>query len=259
MSEILSQNQIDALLNELLGNAPERVLTKEDNKIKTYNFKTPKKLSRDQQKVLTGIYEVFARHMAAYLAGLTRSYCEITVVSVEEHSYFEYNNALPDILMTGIFDISLLKGAILLDMSDTLTFALIQRLFGGNINEIPTPRRDYTEIEMALMERIFKRAAMLLEEAWGHVPGVTVALRQMETNTRFIKSIAMDETVAVIVMNVRIGNVKGVMTCCVPCMGINEVMELFDKTERQDNMEAAEKEEMRKTISTQANEADVEV
>jgi flagellar motor switch protein FliM len=82
----------------------------------------------------------------------------------------------------------------------------------------------------------------------------------METNTRFIKSIAMDEIVAVIVMNVRIGNVKGVLTCCVPCMGIGETLDSLNQTDRQEkDLNSQQKEEIRQGILHRVQNADVEV
>ncbi|MEA4831990.1 MAG: flagellar motor switch protein FliM [Oscillospiraceae bacterium] len=240
MPEILSQNQIDDLLNELMGESSEKEIDTGDKNIKPYNFKNPKKLSRDQQKVLTGIHEIFARHLASYFAGLTRNYCEISVASVEEHPYYEYNNALPDIMMTGIIDINILKGSMLLDMSNSITFALVERMLGGNIEEREIPERDFTEIEYSLIERIFKKTTTFVEEAWAHIPGVSASVRQIETNTRFIKSIAMDEVVAVIVFDVKINTVKGTITCCIPCLNIGSILDSYNSDQIEKHDEDAE-------------------
>ena len=228
MPEILSQNQIDELLSRLAGDAEAEepvALPSEETKAKLYNFKNPKKLTKDQQKVLRGIGEVFARHLASYLAGLTRSYCEVNVASLEEQPYMEYNNALPDMLMTGVLDMSCLKGAALLDLSNPVTFALIERMFGGTIEARGVPQREFTDIETSLMERIIKRITSLFQEAWVSAPGVSVAVRQVETNTRFIKAIAMDEVVAVLVLAVKLNSVEGTITCCIPCIGIGKTLD----------------------------------
>lgn len=228
MPEILSQSQIDELLSRLTGSAESEepaAQPAEDTKVKLYNFKNPKKLTRDQQKVLRGIGEAFARHLASYLAGLTRSYCEVNVASLEEQPYMEYNNALPDMLMTGVLEMSCLKGSMLLDLSNPITFALIERMFGGTIEARNVPQREFTDIETALMERIIKRITVLFQEAWAPVSNVTVSVRQIETNTRFIKAIAMDEVVAVMVLSVKLNTVEGTITCCIPCIDIGKTLD----------------------------------
>lgn len=227
MPEILSQNQIDELLSRLAGNVEEEPMTppSEDTKAKLYNFKNPKKLNKDQQKVLRGIGEVFARHLASYLAGLTRSYCEVNVVSLEEQPYMEYNNALPDMLITGVLDMNILKGAMLLDLSNPITFALIERMFGGVIEAREVPSREFTDIETSLMDRIVRRIAALFHEAWASAPNVSISVRQVETNTRFIKAIAMDEVVAVLVLSVKLNSVEGTISCCIPCISIGKTLD----------------------------------
>ncbi len=228
MPEILSQNQIDELLSRLAGNADtdeSAELPAEDARAKLYNFKNPKKLTKDQQKVLRGIGEVFARHLASYLAGLTRSYCEVNVASLEEQPYMEYNNALPDMLMTGVLDMNILKGAMLLDLSNPITFALIERMFGGVIEAREIPSREFTDIETSMMDRIIKRITSLFQEAWINTPHVSITVRQIETNTRFIKAVAMDEVVVVMVLAVKLNSVEGTITCCIPCMGIGKTLD----------------------------------
>lgn len=225
MPEILTQSQIDALLSELAGQTEAPSVITEEKKVRPFNFRNPKKLTKDQQKVLRSMGEVFARHLASYLAGMTRTYCEVLVVSLEEHPYMEYNNALPDMQVTGVLETNLFKNAMLLDVSNSLTFALIERMFGGSIVDREPPEREFTDIEVALMERIVRRITALFQEAWTFWPDVAIGVRQIETNTRFIKSVGMDDMVTTLVLSVSLGPVKGTITCCLPCMGLLPLLE----------------------------------
>lgn len=225
MPEVLTQSQIDDLLSELAGQSASSSVFTEEKKVRPYNFRNPKKLSKDQQKVLRSMGEVFARHLASYLAGLTRTYCEVLMVSLEEHPYMEYNNALPDMQITGVLETNLIKGAILLDVSNTLTFALIERMFGGAIVDREPPEREFSDIEVTLMERIIRRITALFQEAWTFWPDAVLNVRQIETNTRFIKSIGMDDMVTTMVLSVSLSEVKGTITCCLPCMEFLPLLE----------------------------------
>ncbi|MHC1695481.1 MAG: flagellar motor switch protein FliM [Eubacteriales bacterium] len=224
MPEVLSQSQIDELLNQLSSDEePEKI--KPAAKVKEYDFRSPKKLSKDQQKSILGMSEIFARHLAAHLAGILRSYCEISVVSIEEYPYFEYNNALPDTIMTGVLGIPAIKGCVLIDISNVITYALLERLLGGHASEASVVmEREFTDIELTLMERIFKKLAVFFQDAWSQIPSFEVELQQVETSSRFIKSVSMDEVVAVVVFDVTLNSVKGNISCCIPCMNIGSVL-----------------------------------
>jgi flagellar motor switch protein FliM len=264
MPEVLTQSQIDALLSELAGQTEAPGVFTDEKKVRPYNFRNPKKLTKDQQKVLRSMGEVFARHLASYLAGMTRTYCEVLVVSLEEHPYMEYNNALPDMQVTGVLESNLLKNAMLLDVSNAITFALIERMFGGAIADREPPEREFTDIEVALMERIVRRVTALFQEAWTFWPDATVTVRQVETNTRFIKSVAMDDMVTTLVLSVSLGPVKGTITCCLPCMGLLPLLEAAvvaqsGSTQSEDAEVAAAASESRGALLSRLQDATAEV
>jgi flagellar motor switch protein FliM len=263
MPEVLTQSQIDKLLSELAGESTDEVsLHLDEKKVRPYNFRNPKKLTRDQQKVFRNIGEVFARHLASYLAGLTRTYCEVSVASLEEYPYKEYNNALPDMQVTGVLDVNLTKGAMLMDLSNSITFALIGRMFGGPVTEQEPPAREFTDIEVALMERIIRRITLLFQETWTFFPDMSMNLRQIETNTRFIKAIGMDDMVTSLVLAITLNQVKGTLTCCVPCVGILPVLDEI-VSEQGGGAASADTEERlaeaRSTVLSELQEATVDV
>lgn len=264
MAEILSQNQIDQLLSELSNGSPKSESITTDfstKKIRDYDFRSPKKLSKEQQRTLFGIYENFARYLASYFSGLLRTYCEISVASIEEQPYFEYNNALPDIIMMGVFEEKPIEGPVLADISNTITFALIERLLGGECEESLTPEREFTEIEISLVEGIMHKIAAFNQEAWSHIPNISCALQQVETNARLSQSMAMDEVVAIIILDVQIKSVKGTISFCVPCINLGAVIDQISKnpyaTRRDGNPE--HEEALKQAMLKQIKESDIQV
>lgn len=217
MAEILSQNQIDELLSELANETVDKEKTEiVEHNIKNYDFKSPKKMSREQNKALSNITDVLGRHLASYFAGVMRNFCEVTVASIEEHPYYEYNNSLPDALMTGVIDIESINATILLDFSNIITFTLVEKMLGGSTESTIIPEREFSEIEIALMERVYKRLSYFIHETLTNISNPNVTLRHIETNTRFIKAIRIEEVVEVIVYNVSVGSIKGTITICIP-------------------------------------------
>lgn len=229
MAEILTQDQIDELLNQLAVDDAEIKDGPFKKRIKDYDFRNPKKISREQIKVLSGVVDALSRHVSAYFFSLLRNYCEFSLASIEEHPYSEYNNSLPDTLMTAIIDIYPTNTPILLDMSNSITFAVIERMLGGNIDSNTVPDRDFTEIELSVAERIFKRLCIFIQDALQNIPDCKVTLRQIDTNSRFIKAIRMEEIVEVVVYNVEMDNIKGTVTACIPYAFIDTAIKAASK------------------------------
>ena len=95
-ADILSQAQMGEMLKNVAAGAVPEVTQKEEEKVKEYDFRAPKKFTKEQIKVLDGIFENYARLLSSYLTGLLRLYCRVSLVNIEEQRYSEFNNALPD-------------------------------------------------------------------------------------------------------------------------------------------------------------------
>lgn len=227
---ILSQNEINELLNNLINEEAagigQKSLKRDVKKVKNYDFKTPKKLTKEQIKVISGVHENFARQLSSYFTAILRTYVEINVVSIEEQHYYEYNNALPDSVLIGIIEAAPIEGDILVDISNSVTYTLIERMLGGAERENNViPQREFTEIEISLMERVFRQIGVFTKDAWSGLVEVNAALKQIETNSRLIQSISMDEIVVIVIMEVSIKNIKGTINFCIPCINIEPLVD----------------------------------
>ncbi len=248
MPEILSQNEIDDLLSSLLSGQPEDDPEAEkapDRKIKEYDFKNPKKITKEQLKMINSIYEHFSRYLSSYFSGILREYCEINVVSMDEQPYFEYNNSLPDAVLIGALEVKPIEGLVLVDFSNSISFSLIERLLGGN-GEGKVPERDFTEIETTLMTKIFRQIAVYMQEAWSGVMGVEASLKQIETNARLVQSVPMEEVVVLIITEVTIGSVSGTINFCIPCINLESILEQLSQNKKNGKRAADSKEDTNK-------------
>ena len=93
MSEVLSQSQIDALLNSMMsggGGEDQAEDKKPEKKYRKYDF------TKDRIKMLNGIFENYTRVIGSRLNAQMRTTCEIEVGSIEEQKFFEFNNALTE-------------------------------------------------------------------------------------------------------------------------------------------------------------------
>lgn len=240
MADVLSQSQIDALLNSL--SSPEAVAEEEKlieeeetRKIKKYDFKTPKKFTRDRLKLVFSVYENFARVMSSYLTSMLRLSCQVEMVDIEEQKYFEFNNALSENDIVAMVDGSVNNGkgdseALMIQMSNSVIYALIDRMIGGT-GEADGLEADggFTDIEISLFENVMVHLLPIMEESWQSYFDVAFKFDKIETNPRLIQSIQADEIVVIVVLNMEIKGTTGTFNICIPGGIMEDVFKLADQ------------------------------
>lgn len=226
MSDILSQTEIDDLLNALnTGEVDVEEISddKPEKRIKKYDFKSPKKLAKDQLKTLQIIHENFTRTLNTFLSGYLRTYVKTEVVSVEELSYYEFNNSIVNPAVLSVVDFYPLEGQIILDMSSTIAFVLIDRILGGQGKAIEE-NRSFTEIELTLIKKFIKELTSLMIDPWENVIELEPKLDKIETNSQFAQIVSPNETTALITLNLKIGEVQGYLNICIPHIVIEPIL-----------------------------------
>ncbi len=255
MAEVLSQSQIDALLNSI-GSGEEVELTeeKEGANIREYNFYSPKKFTKEQLRTLDSMHENMGRVLSSYFSGILRVFCDVSVMQVEEQRYYEYNNALPDTALIGLVDmkpsnINLPDSTLMLDLSNNLSFFLIDRLLGGE-GTGSILQRDFTDIELAIMDDIYLKITEYMVDAWKDHLDVSGGLSSIETNPRLIQVYAPEDIVVIAVLNVKLRDTEGTLSVCIPAMGLESYLgEFTSKYNRASNKISNERlDNMRKDL-----------
>ena len=193
MAESLTQEQIDEMLKNVAAGVAPVVSQKEEEKVKDYDFRAPKKFTKEQIKVLDGIFENYARLLSSYFTGLLRLYCRVSLVNIEEQRYSEFNNALPDYVLMGMVDMGIKneevsETTVIVQISNTITFTMIDRLLGGR-GEFRDVNRDFTEIEITIMNDVMNQMANLLYKPWASHIELEPKLIGIETNSRVVQTI----------------------------------------------------------------------
>lgn len=249
MAEILSQSQIDELLNNLSsGDVSIQELEANEKKIKEYDFRSPKKITKETIKLLKGIYENYCRMITSRLTSMLRLVCDITVEQVEESIFHEYNNALDDYVLMGLIDVkypdkTISDSQILMEVSKPLSFVIIDRLLGGSGEDYENIR-DYTDIELSLLGNMLKQLIKLMGSTWESTLEIETELTKIETNSRFIQSINYNDTVVIIVLNVSLNQSVGKITLCVPSSILDEIFKkanIFSKNNNKRSDQSIEK------------------
>lgn len=228
MAEVLSQSQIDELLRNI-NTGEVKIEDTYQVKIKEYDFRSPKRFTREQLKIIDSIYQNYARRLSSYLSGVLRVYCEATVLQIEEQRYYEFNNALADSVLMGNLNIrypvdeEIEDQLLLMEVSKSISFSIIDRLLGGSGSSFEVTR-DYTEIEISILQTLFKAIVPLMKEPWSNYFTIEPSLTKIETNSRLVQALDADETVLIIVMNVKVNDMEGKINVCMSGASLNVLL-----------------------------------
>lgn len=226
MGEVLSQNEIDNLLKQLSSGE----LDVEDysdeplQRVKDYDFARPTKFSKEHLRTLEIIFEHFGRLVSTNLPAYLRKNVQMEVVNSEAVVYSEFSNSLSNPVLFGIVNFEPLKGNIIMEIASNLGFAIVDRMLGGT-GEPLEKVRDYSEIELTILERIFSICIDLLKEPWKNVVEINPHLERIETNSQFVQIISPSEMIAIVTINMKIGDTMGMMNICLPFMTLEDVMD----------------------------------
>ena len=226
MGEILSQNEIDALLNQLSSGEldVESISNAEEKPVKDYDFSRPTKFSKEHLRTLEIIFEHYGRLISTNLPVILRKNAQVTVASSETVTFSEFTNALSNPSILGIVAFEPLGGNIIIDLATNIAFSMIDRMLGGEGTPLDKTR-EFSDIEISILQKIMVMLTQLLRDPWKNVLEVSPVLTRLETNPQFAQIIAPGEMIAVVTLNIKIGDVEGFMNMCLPFITLEDVMD----------------------------------
>ena len=226
MADVLSQNEIDALLKQLsTGELDADDFTETKSvKVKEYDFSRPAKFSKEHLRTLEIIFEHYGRLLSSNLPAYLRKNVQVEVMNSEAVTYSEFSNALSNPVLLGVVNMAPLSGNIIIEIATNLGYAIIDRLLGG-VGEPLEKKREFSEIELSILEKIFTILIDLLREPWTNVVEIHPYLERIETNPQFAQIISPTEMIAIVTVNINIGGVEGLMNICLPYLTLEDVMD----------------------------------
>ena len=226
MGEVLSQSEIDNLLAALSTGELDVDQMQEtgDKQVKDYDFKRPAKFSKEHLRTLEIIYEHYGRLLSTNLPVYLRKNIQVSVSSSETVTFSEFTNSLSNPVILGIVDFQPLNGDIIIELASNLGFAMIYRILGVQGQPLDKAR-DFSEIEMIILEKLMVVCMQLMREPWKNVIDINPVMERIETNAQFAQVIAPSDMIAIVTMNVKIGDVEGHMNVCLPFFTLEDVMD----------------------------------
>lgn len=226
MGEVLSQSEIDNLLAAFSSGEldADQMQEPEEKQVKNYDFSRPTKFSKEHLRTLEIIFEHYSRLISTNLPVYLRKNVQIAVASSETVTFNEFTNALSNPVILGIINFAPLNGTIIMDLATNLGYAMLDRMLGGS--GVPLEKsREFSEIEMSIIEKILVMFTQLLREPWKNVIDISPVLQRLETNPQFAQVISPNDMIAIVTLNMKIGDVEGFMNVCLPFFTLEDVMD----------------------------------
>lgn len=227
MAEVLSQNEIDALLSALSsGELTQEEISKEEDKqkVKLYDFRSPQKFSKDHLRTLELIHDNYARIISNYLTAQVRSNVKVQVQSVEQITYDEFIHSVPNPTILTVFKMPPLSGSILFETNPQFVFQITDVLLGGQ-GSGKFKLRDFTDIDKNIIKQVNSGLIGNLKLAWEDVLEVNTEIEGLETNPALNQTMAPNEPVALISFSVEMGKNNTFINICIPYLSIEKVLD----------------------------------
>jgi flagellar motor switch protein FliM len=220
MLDVLSQKEIDALVNSMnSGEAPTDDQLSKDS-VHEYDFRTANKFTKEHIRTIEAIIKSFAHLLSNYFVGMLRTSCEIEILSMEEMSFTEFNNSVPALSVISVISMSPMEGSAIFEISKETACSIFSRVLGGS-KTVPGEKAQFTEIEMAIMERVVWQILKYYDDAWDKMMTVNSSLERLENSMQFAQVSDGNEAVLVATLNIQLGGENGLASFCFPWQMLN--------------------------------------
>lgn len=229
MADILSQEEIDALLEVVDDDdgSETEIIDKpaqtQQRQITLYDFKRPNRVSKEQLRAFRGIHDKMARSLSSQISAIMRSIVEIQLHSVDQMTYGEFLMSLPSPTSFNVFSMKPLDGTGVLEINPSIAFPMIDRLLGGKGDPYESTR-EFSDIELNLLDTILRQMMQNLKEAWAPVTEIFPTVDVKESSPNVVQIVAQNEIVIMVVMEIIIGHSSGMMNLCYPVISLESVL-----------------------------------
>lgn len=187
MEDILSQEEVDALLKGIAEGAVETEKVEEVSGIKPYDFTGQEKIVRGRMPSLDIANERLARNFRLSLSAAIRRMVDVTNVNVNITKFYDFMRGVPFPSSINVFRMEPLRGFGLLVFDAPMIFSLIEFFFGGTGKGYYKPEgREFTPIEQKIIHKVVMMFFNDMEEAWKPIYPVIPTYVRSEMNPQFV-------------------------------------------------------------------------
>lgn len=228
VQDLLSQDEIDALLHGVDDGDVETGTDEPEDGIQSYDLSTQDRIVRGRMPTLEMINERFARYTRISMFNLLRRTADVSVGGVQVIKFGEYVHSLYVPTSLNMIRIKPLRGTGLFILDAKLVFKLVDNFFGGDGRHVKIEGREFTPTENRIVQLVLKQAFIDMEEAWRAVLPVQFEYLSSEVNPSLANIVSPSEVVVVNSFHVELDGGGGDLHLTLPYSMIEPLREVLD-------------------------------
>jgi len=230
IKEELSQNEVDALLHGINGEAESTVgpALQDSKGPVSYKLGRDERIVRSRMTTLEAINERFARDLRYSLMSFMHRSADISVGTVQIQKYSDFIKNLPVPANINLVQMKPLRGAALFVFEPKLVFLVVDNLFGSDGRyPMRVEGRNFTPTEQRIIKRLLDLTLENYDKAWKPVYPIDFEYMRSEVHIKQASIVAPNEVVLSTTFQIDFGQIGGSLTICLPYSMIQPIRDLL--------------------------------
>ena len=228
VQDLLSQDEIDALLHGVDDGLVQAETAAEPGSVKSYDLTSQDRIVRGRMPTLEMINERFARYTRISMFNLLRRSADVAVGGVQVMKFGEYVHSLYVPTSLNLVKIKPLRGTALFILDAKLVFKLVDNFFGGDGRHAKIEGREFTPTELRVVRMVLEQAFIDLKEAWQAIMEVNFEYINSEVNPAMANIVGPSEAIVVSTFHIELDGGGGDLHVTMPYSMIEPVREMLD-------------------------------
>lgn len=228
MQDLLSQDEIDALLHGVDDGDVDTESDAEPGGVKSYDLTSQDRIVRGRMPTLEMINERFARYTRISMFNLLRRTADVSVGGIQIQKFGEYVHTLYVPTSLNMVKFRPLRGTALIIFDAKLVFKLVDNFFGGDGRHAKIEGREFTPTELRVVQMVLQQVFIDLNEAWKAVIPIDFDYINSEVNPSLANIVSPSEVVVVSTFHVELDGGGGEMHITLPYSMIEPIREVLD-------------------------------
>jgi flagellar motor switch protein FliM len=223
--QLLSQEEINLLL-KTLGKEEKREV-KTDKEVQPFDVSALERIYAGRLPSLEFVFERWTSGIKRGLVSVIAGVPTIVKEGVSSLKFSELISKLPFPSAVGYFNLHPFKGSFMIILDPKLIYMVVSNVFGGSTKPYKIEGKEFTRVEMRIIERMLKVMYTELEEAWRPIMNVQLVPIGIETNPAILMFARPKEKYIVLRLTVSLEGGDGYILLAIPQEGIEPYKEML--------------------------------